>query len=145
MLERLDDFFAISQGVWKLTPAGLAVYVVYFEPLDAVRSPADQNAPFEYFPLRDEQGQYRLEQVLVQDAMAWESQGAVTNRTREHLGVGDEGIIAFRKLLREQVEIVQKGGSPLGLVRDPKKNRIIEFDVINERIGLRRSDEQRVA
>ncbi len=121
------------------------VYVVYFEPLDAVRSPADQNAPFEYFPLRDEQGQYRLEQVLVQDAMAWESQGAVTNRTREHLGVGDEGIIAFRKLLREQVEIVQKGGSPLGLVRDPKKNRIIEFDVINERIGLRRSDEQRVA
>jgi 5,5'-dehydrodivanillate O-demethylase len=77
--------------------------------------------------------------------MAWETQGAPTDRTEEHLGVGDEGIIIFRKLLREQIELVQRSGEPLGIVRDPDKNRIIEFDVINERIGLYATQRQKVA
>jgi hypothetical protein len=54
----------------------------------------------------------------------------------EHLGAGDEGIILLRKILREQIEIVRRGGEPLGIIRDPSKNRLIEFDVINERVGL---------
>jgi 5,5'-dehydrodivanillate O-demethylase oxygenase subunit len=112
------------------------VYVVYFTPSDTDYSPSGGDAPWEYFPIRDEHGEYRLEHVLVQDAMAWETQGAPTDRTQEHLGVGDEGIILLRKVLREQIEIVQRGGEPLGLVRDPAKNRLIEFDVINERVGL---------
>jgi 5,5'-dehydrodivanillate O-demethylase oxygenase subunit len=121
------------------------VYVVYFEPNDSDRSPADGDAPWEFFPLRDDRGQYRLDQVLVQDAMAWETQGAVTDRTREHLGAGDEGIIVFRKLLKEQIERVQLGEDPLGVIRNPEMNPIIEFDVINERIGLRGVKVQRVA
>lgn len=112
------------------------VYVVYFTPNETDHSPADGDTPWEYFAIRDGNGDYRLEHVLVQDAMAWETQGAPTDRTQEHLGVGDEGIIIFRKLLREQIDIVQRGGEPLGLVRDPIKNRLIEFDVINERVGL---------
>lgn len=112
------------------------VYVVYFSPDLRGHAPADGDAPWEYFPIRDESGEYRLDQVLVQDAMAWETQGALTDRTQEHLGVGDEGIIILRKLLREQIETVRKGGEPIGVVRDPAKNRIIEFDVINERVGL---------
>jgi 5,5'-dehydrodivanillate O-demethylase len=112
------------------------VFVVYFTPNDTDRSPADGDTPWEYFRIRDEKGEYRLEHVLVQDAMAWETQGAPTDRTKEHLGVGDEGIILLRKVLREQIEIVKKGGEPLGVVREASKNRLIEFDVINERIGL---------
>ena len=112
------------------------VFVVYFTPNDTDKSPADGDTPWEYFPIRDENGEYRLTEVLVQDAMAWETQGAPTDRTQEHLGVGDEGIILLRKLLREQIEIVRNGGDPLGIVRDAKKNRLIEFEVINERIGL---------
>jgi 5,5'-dehydrodivanillate O-demethylase oxygenase subunit len=112
------------------------VYVVYFTPSESDHSPADGDTPWEYFPIRDEQGEYRLEHVLVQDAMAWETQGAPTDRTQEHLGVGDAGIILLRKMIREQIEIVRKGGEPLGVVRHPDENRLIEFDVINERIGL---------
>jgi 5,5'-dehydrodivanillate O-demethylase len=112
------------------------VYVVYFTPNDTDLSPADGDTAWEYFPIRDEKGEYRLEHVLVQDAMAWETQGAPTDRTQEHLGVGDAGIILLRKILREQIEIVRKGGEPLGLVRNPDENRLIEFDVVNERIGL---------
>ena len=112
------------------------VFVVYFSPGENDRSAADGDTPWEYFPIRNDKGEYRLEHVLVQDAMAWETQGAPTDRTQEHLGVSDEGIILLRKILREQIEIVRSGGEPLGLVRDARKNRLIEFDVINERIGL---------
>ncbi|MGE5216332.1 MAG: Rieske 2Fe-2S domain-containing protein [Chloroflexota bacterium] len=112
------------------------VYVVYFEPNDVDHSLADGDAPWEYFPIHDESGEYRLDQVLVQDAMAWETQGALTDRTQEHLGAGDEGIILLRKMLREQIEIVRRGGEPLGVVRNPSANQLIELDVVNQRIGL---------
>jgi 5,5'-dehydrodivanillate O-demethylase len=121
------------------------VFVVYFEPNETDRSPADGDAPWEYFHVRDEKGRYRLEHVLVQDAMAWETQGGIVDRTQEHLGVGDEGIILLRKLLREQIEIVRSGRDPLGVVRQADKNSIIEFDVINERIAVYRRERQRVA
>ena len=121
------------------------VYVVYFEPNETDHSPADGDVACELFPVHDEHGEYRLDLVLVQDAMAWETQGAITDRTQEHLGVGDEGVIMLRKLLREQIEIVRGGGEPLGIVRDGKTNRLIEFDVINERIGLLGRQSQKVA
>jgi 5,5'-dehydrodivanillate O-demethylase len=120
------------------------VFVVYFTPNDTDKSPADGATPWEYFPIRDAKGEYRLSEVLVQDAMAWETQGAPTDRTQEHLGVGDEGIILLRKILREQIELVRSGRDPIGIVRDPQKNRLIEFEVINERIGLF-GNERRVA
>jgi len=112
------------------------VFVVFFNPNETDKSPASAETPWEYFPIRDENGEYRLTEVLVQDAMAWETQGAPTDRTQEHLGVGDEGIILLRKILREQIEIVRRGGEPMGIVRDSAQNRVIEFDVINERIGV---------
>jgi 5,5'-dehydrodivanillate O-demethylase oxygenase subunit len=121
------------------------VFVVYFEPSETERSPADDNAPFMPFPLRDENGDYRLDQVLGQDAMAWESQGPIADRTQENLGAADRGVAMYRRLLKEQIAAVQKGGEPLGVVRDPKANRLIEFDVINERIGLTRPEKQAVA
>ena len=60
------------------------------------------------------------------------------NWLQERLGVEDEGIIILRKLLKEQIENVQNGRDPIGMIRDPAKNRIIELNVINERIGLYR-------
>jgi len=75
--------------------------------------------------------------------MAWETQGPITDRTQEHLGVGDRGIVLLRKLLKEQIEIVRNGGDPMGVIRDPAKNGVIEFDVVNEMIGLYRSPAER--
>jgi 5,5'-dehydrodivanillate O-demethylase len=121
------------------------IFVVYFEPSATERTASDADVPFGPFEVRDEQGQYRLDQVLVQDAMAWESQGEVADRTQENLGSGDRGIAFYRRLLKDQIATVQKGGDPLGIVRDPKINRLIEFDVINERIGLSTPETQAVA
>jgi 5,5'-dehydrodivanillate O-demethylase len=100
---------------------------------------AGDDPPFENSPFKDEKGDYRLDLIPAQDALAWESQGALTDRSREHLGAADRGVIMLRKLIREQIEVVQRGGDPLGVIRDPSKNVMIDLDVVHEPLGLYRT------
>jgi hypothetical protein len=44
--------------------------------------------------------------------------------------------LILKTLLRRQIETAQKGCEPLGVLRDRSKNQLIEFEVINERVGL---------
>ena len=119
------------------------VYRVNFIPSATERTPPDQDPPYEYRPLKDPKtGEYYMDIVSAQDSMAWETQGAIADRSKENLGVSDRGIVMLRKLLKEQIEIVRKGGDPMGVIRDPAKNKIIEFSVINQRIGLDRPTTQ---
>jgi hypothetical protein len=39
----------------------------------------------------------------------------------EHLTTSDKGIAMLRRLLRQQVRIVQEGGDPIGVTYDPAK------------------------
>ncbi len=112
------------------------VFRVNFVPSDTDVSLPDAPVPWRYTALKTGPREYKMNMVSAQDSMAWETQGAITDRSQERLGAGDEGIILLRKLLREQIEIVRQGGEPMGLVRDLKKNRMIELAVINDRIGL---------
>ncbi|MGE5539480.1 MAG: Rieske 2Fe-2S domain-containing protein [Gemmatimonas sp.] len=116
------------------------VYRVNFTPTKTDRSPENVDPPFEYRPLKDENGVYDLTIVGAQDSMAWETQGPIHDRTQENLGVSDVGIAALRRLLKEQLEIVRNGGDPMGVIRDPAKNKVIMLDVVNERIGLKRAE-----
>jgi len=112
------------------------VYRANFVPSETERSPANAPVPLRYTPLKTAPREYRMDMVSAQDSMAWETQGHRTDRSTEHLGIGDEGVIELRKLLREQIERVQQGLEPLGVIRDPAKNQLIDLGVINERIGL---------
>jgi len=78
-------------------------------------------------PQRTPDGGYTLDNFPSHDTMAWETQGALYDRSTEHLGASDRGIVLFRKLLREQIAVVQTGGDPLGVIRDADKNRFIEL------------------
>jgi 5,5'-dehydrodivanillate O-demethylase oxygenase subunit len=62
-----------------------------------------------------------------QDRAAQESQGPIYDRTKEHLGYTDRGVILLRRLYKESIEAVQKGLDPLGVVRDPAKNEMIRL------------------
>ncbi|HEX9272869.1 MAG TPA: hypothetical protein VGA01_11720, partial [Candidatus Binatia bacterium] len=62
-----------------------------------------------------------------QDRAAQESQGPIFDRTKEHLGFTDRGVILLRRLYKESIEAVQKGLDPLGVVRDPAKNEMIRL------------------
>ncbi len=52
--------------------------------------------------------------INVHDQWAVESQGAIQDRTREHLGTTDKGIIAYRQMLVKAIEGTQAGeGAPM--------------------------------
>jgi 5,5'-dehydrodivanillate O-demethylase len=79
--------------------------------------------------LRDEDGEYHMNSFASHDAMAWETQGDVTDRSRENLGVTDQGIAQYRRLLREQIDLVEAGKEPHGVIRDEKINERIVIEV----------------
>ncbi|MCH8847546.1 MAG: Rieske 2Fe-2S domain-containing protein [Chloroflexi bacterium] len=85
-----------------------------------------EDLPFSYDPpykdppdARYPSARNKMDTVPQQDYMVWETQGAVANRTAEHLSFGDRGVVLLRNVLRENIERVQAGLDPLGLVRDP--------------------------
>jgi len=54
----------------------------------------------------------------------WEAQvgqGEISLHSEEHLAASDRGIRMLRRLMKEQIEIVQKGGDPQGVTFDPAK------------------------
>jgi len=51
--------------------------------------------------------------INIHDQWACESQGRIQDRTREHLGTGDRGIMAYRRMLLEAMDTAGKGGRPL--------------------------------
>ncbi len=63
-----------------------------------------------------------------QDRAAQESQGEITDRTREFLATSDRGIVTLRKMLLDSVTAVEQGKDPFGLLRDPAMNNIVAFD-----------------
>ncbi len=51
--------------------------------------------------------------INVHDQWAVESQGAIQDRTREHLGTSDKGIALYRRILVEAIEQAGRGERPL--------------------------------
>lgn len=62
-----------------------------------------------------------------QDRAAQESQGAIFDRTTEHLVTTDKGVILLRRIYKEGIEAVKQGRDPLGVIRDPVKNQLIRL------------------
>jgi 5,5'-dehydrodivanillate O-demethylase len=62
-----------------------------------------------------------------QDIMAWSAQGDIVDRTQEKLGESDKGVILWRELLKRQLRIVEDGGEPMNVFRDPARN--VRIDV----------------
>ena len=57
--------------------------------------------------------------MLSQDHLAWEKQGPIADRSREHLSDSDRGVMLLRRVLKEQIERVQRGEDPLGVTPRP--------------------------
>jgi 5,5'-dehydrodivanillate O-demethylase len=128
---------------WRvpIDDANTRVVFMSFEPKPGVRSPEGADVAYEYVkPMLTEDGEYDLKSFFSQDQMALETQGAIYDRTNENLGLSDRGIVLFRRMLDEQMTLVEQGKEPtIAVVRDPAKNRIIEFPGISSPVeGLRR-------
>jgi 5,5'-dehydrodivanillate O-demethylase oxygenase subunit len=105
------------------------VYQFRFQPAkdDNAAAQPENDPPIEFIRTKNDDGEFHLEHFASQDHMAWESQGALADRSREHLGESDRGIILFRKMLREQIQAVQNGDDPIGINFDPEKDQTIRL------------------
>ena len=85
---------------------------------NGVMSEVDEN----YIPLRNKANNYLIDRKLQktksytgikgvseQDAAVQDSQGPIADRTREHLGPTDLGIMHFRKLMMDAARALQQG------------------------------------
>jgi 5,5'-dehydrodivanillate O-demethylase oxygenase subunit len=85
-----------------------------------------QRIPYWYAPLKDEQtGRWITSHVVNQDFVAWVGQGTVADRTQEHLGESDRGVILLRRRLLEEAAKVRRGEEPKGTIRDPAHNQTV--------------------
>ena len=100
-------------------------------PADAGPPLADAEFPFEIrvdppdLPIEA----YDVSTVWQQDRVVWETQGEIADRTRENLGATDRGIVLFRRMLAEQIDLVERGAAPtVAVVRDADATTIIAFE-----------------
>jgi 5,5'-dehydrodivanillate O-demethylase oxygenase subunit len=90
-----------------------------------------ERIPYWYGPICDPStGRWITTHVMNQDFVAWVGQGAVADRTQEHLGESDRGVIMLRRKLLEQVDVVTRGGEPKALIRDAAENECITLPII---------------
>ncbi len=93
-------------------------YVAYTAPPGVGPIPQDR-VPYYEIPIWDEHGKPILDTVLNGDMVGWWSQGALVDRSKENLARTDQPVIFLRRQLEEQIKIVEAGGEPVNVFRDP--------------------------
>jgi 5,5'-dehydrodivanillate O-demethylase oxygenase subunit len=109
------------------------IYFVRFFPT-ADGSPVDDDEPpVEYIqPYKNPPEalhpytRFRMDAVQAQDHMAWETQGPIMDRTCERLTTSDRGVILFREVMMREMDRVQRGLDPMGVIRDAAHNPMID-------------------
>ena len=87
-------------------------------------------------PVRDERtGRWITSHVMNQDFVAWVGQGTIADRTQEHLGESDRGVIMIRKRLLDDIEAVAAGRDPMATIRDPGANQRVHLPNIIGRVN----------
>ncbi|MFA5680621.1 MAG: aromatic ring-hydroxylating dioxygenase subunit alpha [Hydrogenophaga sp.] len=81
--------------------------------------------PTWHSPIHDADGRWITSHVINQDIVAWVGQGRIADRTKENLGASDRGIAMLRRQLFLDIEAVQAGRDPKGVLRDAERNRSV--------------------
>ncbi len=67
--------------------------------------------------------------IMNQDFIAWVGQGTVADRTKEHLGKSDLGIVSLRRRYQSEIKAVEEGRDPKGVIRDPAQAANIRLPI----------------
>ena len=76
-----------------------------------------------------ETGRWISTHVMNQDFIAWVGQGTVADRTQEHLGQSDMGVVKLRQRFLSDLKLVAAGEDPKAVIRDPEQNQRIALPV----------------
>ena len=96
----------------------------YFSRVPKENEPYEQGPiPHWFGPVKDPfTGRWITSHVMNQDFVAWLGQGVIADRTQEHLGASDRGVIMMRKRFLDDLQAVARGEDPKAIVRDPQAN-----------------------
>lgn len=92
-------------------------------------APAQETIPSREIQLYENNGSFAgLTTLFNQDYMCWVTQGEIADRQVEKLGRSDRGVQLYRKMLREQIDLVASGAEPsINVFRDPSDNEGLEW------------------
>ncbi len=104
--------------------------ISYYAVRPEAAKPTDEPLALAYDPLTyDEIGRIEGTDVGRQDEMAFVAQGPITDRTRWHPATSDKGVNFLHRMLLENIERVERGEDPVGVVRDWEENEpMIQID-----------------
>jgi len=109
-------------------------YACYL-PAPGQQAPEQTDIPLYEVPWRNPDGSFIVDFVDGGDIMAWVSQGAIADRTRERLTASDKGIVLYRRLLLEQLDRVAAGEEPMNVLRDPAGNQLLQYAQEDNKFG----------
>ena len=103
----------------------------FLDPLPGDEPFEQERIPYWWSPITDPKtGRWVDSHIMNQDFIAWVGQGAIADRTQEHLGESDRGIIMMRRKMFEEMDAVQRGEDPMGTIRDPEQNHHVHLPVV---------------
>jgi 5,5'-dehydrodivanillate O-demethylase oxygenase subunit len=104
-----------------------------FDKVPKEREPyVQRRIPYWHGPILGTDGRCITSHVMNQDFAAWIGQGVIADRTREHLGQSDRGVVMLRSRFFDDLARVERGDDPSALIRDADRNRCIELPVIGK-------------
>jgi 5,5'-dehydrodivanillate O-demethylase len=109
----------------------------FYAPGDGSPVRAQDRIPVYKVPFLNDDGTFIVDDVTSQDFMVMVTQGPVLDRTSENLGSSDSGVAYYRKILLEQLEKVERGEDPLGVLRNDTYNGRIDLPRGGPNTGLR--------
>ena len=110
-------------------------YFSYFFP-EGVEVPEQNSVPYTELAVTNPDGSSILDYALGQDVAIFIGQGEIADRTKERLGTGDSIVLAYRKLLREQIDAVSAGAIPINVFRDADSAASPDMRIPGAQTGL---------
>ena len=110
----------------------------HFSRVPTEREPYQQGTiPTWHGPIKDAlTGKWVTSHVMNQDFVAWLGQGTIADRTKEHLGTSDRGVIMIRKRYLDDIDAIARGEDPKAVIRDPEVNRRIDLPIVNKHLFI---------
>jgi len=94
-----------------------------------------QRIPSWHGPIKDSAtGRWITSHVMNQDFLAWTGQGIIADRTKEHLGQSDRGILMLRKRFFEELNGLAEGKEPKAIIRDSVINECVSLPIAHRSI-----------
>jgi 5,5'-dehydrodivanillate O-demethylase len=131
-----NGFFLGEHFEWRVpVDDGNTLSVVWkFSHVPKDREPyVQESIPTWTGPVKDAHGNWITSHVMNQDFLAWSGQGRIADRSQEHLGASDRGVVMMRRRFFDELDkLAAGGGDPKGLIRDPQKNVAVALPVASQ-------------